>query len=285
MAARAVWKGFMRAAELTCPVSLYTAVSTSERIAFHLLNRATGHRIQRQYVDSETGKPVPHEDQVKGYELSSGDYVMLEPEEVASAVPDSDRTLGVFTFVRLEDVDDLYLDRPYYLAPSDAAGEEAYRLFVAGLKEKKVAALAHAVLFRRMRAVLIRAVDDYLVATTLNFDYEVRGPEDYFQDIGKHRIEGEMLELAEHIIDTKSGRYDPEAFDDRYEEALASLVKAKISGKPIPIRKPEPVAPVVDLMAALRESARMGRPSSRRTPQKRAAPSTRRSIHKRKRAS
>ena len=121
MAPRANWKGFLKVGEVVCPVSLYTATSTSERIAFHTINRATGHRIQRRFIDSETGDPVEREDQVKGYEVGAGDYVMLEPEEVAAAVPHSDKTLAVEAFVPCRDIDDLYFDKPYFLAPSAMA--------------------------------------------------------------------------------------------------------------------------------------------------------------------
>ena len=122
MAPRANWKGLLRVGEVTCPVALYTAASTSERIVFHTLNRATGHRIHRQFVDSGTGKPVEKDDQVKGYEVSSGDYVVLEPDEVAAAVPGGDKILDVSAFISSDAVDDVYFDKPYYLAPSDQRG-------------------------------------------------------------------------------------------------------------------------------------------------------------------
>ena len=128
MAPRANWKGFLKVAELSCPVALYTAASTSDRIAFHTLNRATGHRVQRQFIDSDSGKPVEKEDQVKGYEVGDNDYIVLEPKEVAAAVPESDNTLSVEAFVATDDVDDIYFDKPYYLAPSDKHGQEAFAL-------------------------------------------------------------------------------------------------------------------------------------------------------------
>lgn len=255
MAPRANWKGFLKIAELTCPVALYTAASTSERIAFHTINRATGHRVQRQFVDSETGKPVERDEQVKGYEVSDGEYVVLEPDEVASAVPESDRTLAVSAFVPCGEIDDVYFDRPYYLAPSNAAAHEAFVLIREGLRAAKVAAVAQAVLFRRARTLLIRAQGEGLVATTLNFDYEVRPAREAFDVVPDMKIAGEMLELAEHIIRTKAGSFDPAAFDDRYEAALAELVKAKLEGRKIAPRPAQRREKVVDLMAALRESA------------------------------
>ncbi|YBV94159.1 Ku protein (plasmid) [Phyllobacteriaceae bacterium JZ32] len=259
MAPRANWKGYLKVGELVCPVALYTAASTSERIGFHMLNRATHHRLRRQYVDSQTGKPVEKDEQVKGYEIGNDEYLMLEPEEVASAVPESDKTLNISDFIACRDIDSVYFDKPYYLAPSDEQAAEAYVLIRDGMRAKNVAALAHTVLFRRARSVLIRAHDNGLIATTLNFDYEVRAAREAFDEIPDIRIKGEMLDLARHIIDTKMGKFDPGEYDDRYEAALAELVKAKMEGKTIEVRKERPAAKVVDLMEALRESAGMSK--------------------------
>jgi DNA end-binding protein Ku len=256
LAPRANWKGYLKVGELTCLVALYTAASTSDRIAFHTLNRTTGNRVHRQFVDSDSGKPVEREDQVKGYEVGDNDYIVLEPEEVAAAIPESDKTLSVEAFVGVDDHDDVYFDKPYYLVPSDKNGEEAFALIREGLKAKKVVALAQTVIFRRARTLLIRAEGQGLIATTLNFDYEVRSAKDAFSDIPEMKIKGEMLDLAKHIIETKKGSFDPSKYEDRYEAALAELVKAKLEGKKISARKPVKSDKVVDLMEALRESAK-----------------------------
>lgn len=263
MAPRANWKGVLKIAEVICPVSLYTAASTSERIVFHTLNRATGNRVERQYVDAETEKPVDREDQVKGYEVSDGNYIELTPEELKAAVPESDKTLAVSAFIGCGEIDDVYFDKPYYLAPSDRVAQEAYAIIRDGLREKKVAAIARTMLFRRVRTLLIRPHQDGLIATTLNFDYEVRAAADEFRDIPDLKLKGEMLDLAEHIIDTKMGEFDIAGFDDRYEAALAELVKAKIEGKKIKPRKAPKEEKVIDLMAALRESAGLGKPKGK----------------------
>ncbi len=255
MAPRSNWKGYLKIAEVTCPVALYTAASTSERVAFHILNRETGHRIHRQFVDSETEKPVDSENQVKGYEVAKDEYVTLEPEEIAGAIPASDKTLAVDAFIGCDDIDTLYFDRPYYLAPADKTAQEAFFLIREGMQNAGVAAIAHTVLFRRMRSLLIRAHGPGLIANTLNFDYEVRSAKDAFADVPKTRIKGEMLDLAKHIIATKRGKFDPKKFDDRYEAALAELVKAKAEGKPPPTVKERKSAKVIDLMEALRQSA------------------------------
>lgn len=255
MAPRANWKGFLKVGELACPVALYTAASTSERIAFHMLNRKTGHRLHQEFVDSETGKVVEQEDQVKGYEAGENDYIALDPEEIAAAVPESDKTLEIDAFIACDDIDDLYFDKPYYLTPSEGHGAEAFALIRDGMKATKVAALAETVLFRRVRTLLIRPEGDGLIATTLNYDYEVRSAEEAFSEIPALKLKGEMLDLAEHIIKTKSGRFDPKTFDDRYDTALAEVVKAKIEGRKIKPLKPKAEGKVIDLMEALRQSA------------------------------
>ncbi|WP_449041804.1 non-homologous end joining protein Ku [Paracoccus sp. (in: a-proteobacteria)] len=274
MAPRANWKGVLKIGEVACPVALYTAASTSDRIAFHTINRATGHRVHREFVDAETGKPVPREDQVKGYALAEGEHVVLDPDEIAAAIPDSDKMLAVEAFLPCGEIDDVYFDKPYYLAPSDRSGQEAFALIRDGMAAAGVAAIARTVLFRRMRTVLIRAHGPGLVATTLNFDYEVRSAEAAFRDIPALEIGGEMLDLARHIIETKIGKFDPAAFDDRYESALEDLVRAKIEGREIAPRPAPRREKVVDLMQALRESARLGDKPARgkaKAPSKRKA--------------
>jgi len=255
MAARAIWTGVIKIAEIVCPVKMYTAATTSERISLNMVNRKTGHRLKRVYVDEKTDKPVESEDQVKGYETHEGKYVVLEPEEIAAAVPNSDKVLAIDNFVTCSRIDQTYFDRPYYLLPASDATEDSFILIREALRHKKAAAIAHTVLFRRLRPVLIRAHHKGLIATTLNFDYEVRSSSDAFGKIAKRKIDPEMLELAKHILKTKAGEFAPETFDDRYEEALAELVKAKIEGRKIvPLRQPEPTKPN-DLLEALRLSA------------------------------
>jgi DNA end-binding protein Ku len=256
MAPRASWKGPMRLGEIAFGVKLYTAATASDRVALHMVNRRTGNRLKNALVDAGTGKPVGDADEVMGYELDSGDYVLLEAEELAAAVPESDKTLPVDRFLPCDAIDVLYFDRPYYLAPADAASVEAFALIRDGMERAKVAALAQTVLFRRVRTLLIRPEGAGFIANTLNFDYEVRSAERAFADIPKIEIKGEMLDLAEHIIDTKRGDFDPQAFDDRYDAALAELVRAKLEGRSPPRRKDPPRKRVVDLMAALRESAK-----------------------------
>ena len=255
MAPRAIWKGFVKISELTIPVALYSAATTSERVSFHTINRKTGNRVRRQFVDEETEQPVEKEHQVKGYEISQGQYVIIEPKEIQEAIPESDKTIRIDKFIPCPEIDTAYFDKPYFMTASGTVGDEGFALISEGLRRQKVAALGRAVLFRRLRTVLLRPQGPLLVAHTLHFDYEVRPAAEIFDDIPELKIEGEMLDLAKHIINTKSGTFNPREFDDRYEEALAELVKAKIAGREFKAPKPPKETKVVDLMDALRKSA------------------------------
>jgi DNA end-binding protein Ku len=262
VAPRANWRGYIKFGQVSCPVALYTAASTSERVTFNTLNRETGHPVKRQFVDGETGDPVEREDQVKGYETENGRYIVLEPDEVAAAVPDSDKTMTVEAFIPCHEIDDVYFDKPYYLAP-DKMALDAFALLRDGMKQAKVAAIARTVLFRRVRTILIRPHGEGLIGTTLNFDYEVRSSGEVFSDLPDLKIKGEMLELAQHIIGTKKGSFDPRSFEDRYDAAVAELVKAKIEGRPLPKKKVTKVPQPSDLLQALRESAGVGQVTSK----------------------
>lgn len=255
MSARAIWKGHLSIGDLGCAVALYSAVNGAERTAFHIINRDTGHRVRREYVDEDSGRPVGKDDLVKGYDTPEGQTVILEPDEIRDAVPESDKRLELSAFLSCDQIDTLYLERPYFLAPADRRSVEAYELIRATMEAQGVAAIARTVLFRRVRSVLVRPHGKGLIATTLNYDYEVRDAAESFEDISKVKIEKEMLELARHIIGTKMGEFDPSQYEDRYEAALTELVKAKIAGrkpKKLPKRKPENVTSLLD---ALRKSA------------------------------
>ncbi|SIP98760.1 DNA end-binding protein Ku [Rhizobium sp. RU33A] len=255
MSARAIWKGHLAIGDLGCAVALYSAVNAQERTSFHIINRDTGNRVRREYVDEDSGRPVGKDDLVKGYDTAEGQTVILEPEEIRDAVPESDKRLELSAFLDCDKIDTLYLERPYFLAPADRQSVEAYDLIRSTMETKGVAAIARTVLFRRVRSVLVRPQGRGLIATTLNYDYEVRDPAESFSDISKVRIDKEMMDLARHIISTKMGEFDPSQYEDRYETALTELVKAKIAGrkpKKLPKRKPENVTSLLD---ALRKSA------------------------------
>lgn len=257
MAARAIWRGDLVIGELNCPVALYSAVTAQERVAFHIVNRDTGHRVRREYVDADTGRGVDNDDLVKGYETSEGQSILLSPEEIRNTVPEADKTLDMMRFIPCEEIDTVFFERPYFLAPGNRQALEVYDLVREAMEAKGVAALVETVLFRRVRSLLIRPHGKGMIATTLNFDYEVRSAKDILGDISAVKIDGEMLDLARHIIETKTGEFDPAGFEDHYEEAVIELIKAKIAGrkpKRLPKRKE---SNVTDLMAALRKSAGM----------------------------
>jgi DNA end-binding protein Ku len=222
-------------------------------VAFHLIDRNTHGRLRRHYVDSETGEPVERDDQVKGYPTGDGAYIIIEPDEIAAAIPESDKTLDVQTFVPCAGLDELFFDRPYYLAPAKE-GIETFAMIVEGMRAKKSAAIARTVLFRRMRTVALRPYEAGMIATTLNFDYEVRSAKDAFADAPTSKPTTEMLELAQHIIDTKRGEFDPSKFDDRYENAIAELVRAKLAGRKVKRVAPPGPTPSSELLEALRRS-------------------------------
>ncbi|MFO1101283.1 MAG: Ku protein [Methylocystis sp.] len=272
MSPRANWKGSLKIAELACPVALYSATSTSDRIAFHMINRATGHRLRRTFVDSETGAPVDSDDQVKGYEVDKNDYVILEPEEIALSRPQSDKAMTIENFLGWAEIDTVFFDKPYYLSPSQSDASELFVLIREGLRRNKVAAIAKATLFRRARTLLISAHGDGLLAITLHFDYEARSADQAFDDAPDVKIQGEMLKLAKHIIDTKRGFFDPSKFEDRYEQALAEFVKAKLDGKAVAPPRKARDAKVVNLLDALRESAALSDKAGKPATRKRAAP-------------
>lgn len=261
---RAQWKGHLKIGDLTCAVGLYTAASTSDRISFHMINEKTGNRLKREFIDGETEEVVERDQQAKGFETENGDYIMIDPEEVAAVVPDSDKMLEAEAFIPCSKIDDVYFDKPYYLVPVDDEAHEAFTTIRDALAKTDATAVARTVLFRRIRTVLIRPHGKGLIATTLNFDYEVRSSKEAFKDVKKVKVQGEMLDLAKHIIDTKKGEFDPAKTDDRYETALAALVKAKAEGKSLPKPKPIKVSKPNDLLKALRESAGAGTESSKK---------------------
>jgi len=255
MTRRASWKGHIKFDDLVCEVGLYSALTSSEKISFNIVNRKTGNRVERQYVDSDTGDQVDKEDQVRGFELDNGDHVIVEGDEIAKLMPESDKVIQVENFIPYDEIDKLYFDRPYFLAATDQDGEDALSLLTQAMQRQKVAAIAEAVLFRRNRILIIRPHKKSLIATTLNFDYEVRSQSTTFKSVPDLKFDDEMLELAGHIIKKRAGTFDPSAYPDRYNDALAELVKAKIEGRPIKKHVEEKRDNVVDLKDALRRSA------------------------------
>jgi DNA end-binding protein Ku len=255
MAPRPNWKGYLKLSLVSCPVALFTATSSSSRISLHILNRETGNRVRRQWVDSETGEAVADDAQVRGYEVDRHDYVMVEDEELDKIALESTHTIDITRFVPRKEVDALYLDTPYYLVPNDEVGREAFAVIREAMAEEKVVGIAKVVLARRERVVMLEPRERGIVATTLRYAGEVRNAADYFDDIPDIEVPAEMRDLAKHIIGTKEAKFDPSEFEDRYEAALVELLRAKKEGHAprAAAAAPRP-SNVVNLMDALRRS-------------------------------
>ena len=254
MAARAIWKGYLKLSLVSCAVALYPAASSSSRVRFNTLNRKTGNRVKRQFVDPETGEPVEADEQVKGYPIGKGSYVYVEEEEIDALKLESTHTIDIESFVPRSEVDERYLDSPYYIAPDDRVAQEAFAVIRDAIREKGMAGLGRVVMARREHLVLLEPLDKGLLGTTLHYAYEVRDQSTVFEDIPDIEYPKEMRDLAAHIIERKTGHFDPTLFEDRYENALIALVKSKQTGTPVRTSAAPRASNVVNLIDALRKS-------------------------------
>jgi DNA end-binding protein Ku len=268
MAPRPNWKGFLKLSLVSCSVALYTATSTSQRVSFNIINRKTGNRVRYDVVDSETGEEVEKEDRVKGYKLDNKDYLLLEDEELENVALESTHTINIEEFVPVADVDRIYLDESYYIVPQDEVAQEAFAVIREAMKKGDLAGLARVVIYRREHLLLLQPRGKGLLATALRYKNEVRDEKDYFNDIPNVKVSSDMLKLAIHILDTKKGEFKPEKFEDRYEDALKALIKAKQQGKEPPVVSEPKPSNVINLMDALKRSAKGE--TSRRMPARRS---------------
>jgi DNA end-binding protein Ku len=283
MAPRPYWRGYLRLSLVTCLVVLYPATTQAERTHFHQINKRTGNRLRQQMVDEETGKVVDKADKGRGYELSKGKYVEIDEDELEAIQLESTRTIEIDSFVPKDEIDQRYLDRPYYIAPAeDKVAEEAFAVIRDAMKDKRRVALGRIVMGNREHVIAIEPMDKGMLGTTLRYPYELRDAKAYFSDIRTPRLPRDTLKLAEHILDAKAAHFDPGKFKDEYENALKALVRRKAKGGTIetPEERPEP-SNVVNLMDALRQSlketrARDRAKSRRRTSAAKRAPARRR---------
>jgi Ku protein len=254
-ARRAYWKGYLKLSLVTCPIALYPASSDAEKTHFHQINRETGNRLRQRLVDEETGRVVDKENKGRGYEISKGKYVAIEPEEINAIQVESTHTLDIEKFVPVDEIDRRYFDRPYYIVPDGRAGEEAFAVIRDAMKDKSRVALARIVLANRERVMAIEPFGKIMLGTVLRYDYEVRDEKELARSAPSPRVPKEMISLASHILDAKAGHFDPSDFKDQFELELRKLVKRKAAGKTIeaPARAERP-ANMVDLMDALRQS-------------------------------
>jgi len=254
MAPRANWKGFLRLSLVTCPVALYPATSDSEKISFNQINRNTGHRIKYSRVDADTGEEVPNEDIVKAFKVDTDTYVEVSKEELENVALESTRTIEIDEFVPRSDIDPRYIIRPYYLRPDGKVGHDAFAVIRETIRSMDKVAIGRLVLTSREHIIALEALDKGLMGTLLRYPYEVRSEEEYFDEIQDVKVTKDMLDLAKHIVDQKSGRFEPGKFEDHYETALVDLINSKRAGKPITSKARPRGENVVDLMDALRKS-------------------------------
>ena len=254
MAPRANWKGYLRLSLVSCPIALYPASSYSEKVSFNRINRKTGNRLKQQNVDSETGETVSREDTARGYEVGKGQYLIVEDEELDAVEVESTRTIEIDQFVPRSEIDDRYIDLPYYIAPDGQVGQDAFAVIRDTIGKLNMVALGRVVLTRREHVIALEPRGRGLLGLTLRYPYEVRDEAPYFEDIPELKLPKEMLDLATHIVDTRSGHFDPSKFEDRYENALIDLLKKKEAGEKIEPAKEGPAPRVVNLVDALRAS-------------------------------
>ena len=262
MTPRANWKGFLRLSLVTCPIALFPATSDSEKVSFNQINRKTGHRIKHLKVDADTGEEVDNEDIMKGYKVDNDSYIEITKDELDNIALESTRTIDINEFVPRADIDDLYLVRPYYIVPDGKVGHDAYAVIRDTIKSMDKVALASVVLTNREHVIALEPRGKGLVGLLLRYPYEVRDASEYFDDIQDVKITKDMLDLAKHIVEQKSGAFEPEKFKDHYEAALIDLINRKRSGERIiDTTRPRETGNVISLMDALKRSlTNEGRP-------------------------
>jgi DNA end-binding protein Ku len=266
MAPRANWKGFLRLSLVTCPVALFPATSDSEKISFNQINRNTGHRIKYMKVDADTGEEVSSDDIMKGYKVDTDTYIEISKDELDNIALESTRTIEIDQFVPKSEIDDLYLVRPYYIVPDGKVGHDAYAVIRETIRSLDKVALARVVLTNREHVIALEARDNGLMGMLLRYPYEVRNSADYFDDIQDVKITKDMLDLAKHIVQQKSGHFDPKKFEDHYEAALTELINKKRNGERITqVTKPVSNDNVISLMDALKRSI-SGKPAAAAKP-------------------
>ena len=286
MAPRAYWKGFLRLSLVSCPISLFPATTSREKISFHQINKETGNRIKYLKVDAESGDQVPSEDIIKGYEVAKGEYVELDPEELEAVAIESKRTIEIDEFVEKKEIDELYMRDPYYIVPDGEVGQQAFAVIREAIRKEGMVALGRVVFTNREHVIALEARDQGMMGITLRYPYEVRDQDDYFDVIENEKVPKDMLDLAVHIVNTKKGKFEPKKFEDQYEDALKEIIRKKQKGEKIERPKEPAHGKVVNLMDALRQSVEGGggrkkAAAHHRRESKRAS----RSHHRHKRAS
>jgi DNA end-binding protein Ku len=256
VAPRAYWKGYLKLSLVSCPVALFPATTSREKISFHQLNKNTGNRVRYRKVDAETGDEVEAADIIKGYEVGKGEYIEVEPEELEAVALESKRTIEIEEFVPRQDIDELYLADPYYMVPDGEVGQQAFAVIREAIRREGMVAIGKVVFTSREHIIALEARDKGMLGITLRYPYEVRKPNEYFAEIEDEKVPKDMLELATHIVETKLGKFEPEKFEDQYEDALKELLRKKQKGEKIEQPKEREPSNVINLMDALRQSVK-----------------------------
>jgi DNA end-binding protein Ku len=259
VAPRAYWKGYLKLSLVSCPIALFPATSEREKVSFHQINKKSGHRIKYKKVDSDTGEEVDSTDIIKGYEVGKGQYIEIEPEELEAIALESKRTIEIDKFVPKDQIDELYLNSPYYIVPDGQVGAQAFAVIREAINKKGMVAIGKVVFTSREHIMALEARGKGLMGITLRYPYEIRKEQDYFDDIPDEKIPKDMLDLAAHIVDTKTGDFEPSKFEDQYEDAVRELLNRKQQGEKIEAPSEREPAKVINLMDALRQSVEAGR--------------------------
>jgi DNA end-binding protein Ku len=253
--ARAFWKGYLKLSLVSCPIALFTGTSPTERVSFRQINKKTGNRLRQQLVDELTRESVEGEDKGRGFEFAKNAYIPVDDDELDALAVESKHTIEIDSFVPREQIDQRYLDSPYYITPDDRVGQEVFAVIREAMRGKGLVALGRVVLAKRERVIMLEAWDRGLTATTLRYPYEIRDAKEYFDDIPNVELDPVMLRLAEQILRSKTTDFDPSRFVDRYEEAVVEMLRKKQAGLPVsrnhvPLR----LQNTVNVMDALRRS-------------------------------
>jgi len=252
---RPYWKGYLKLSLVSCPISLYAGTSSTERVSFRQINKKTGNRLRQQLVDDITREVVEGEDKGRGYEYLKNAYIFVEDAELEAITIESNHSIEIDSFVPRDQIDECYLDIPYYIPPDGEVGQEAFAVIREAMRGKDMVALGRVVLSKRERVVMLEPRDKGLIATTLRYPYEIRDAKEYFEDIPELAIEPEMLKLAERILQSKAADFEPSQFVDRYEEALLAMLKKKQAGIVVSRERAAPRPQnVSNIMDALRRS-------------------------------
>ena len=254
MAPRAYWKGYLKLSLVSCPIALYPATSEREKISFHQLNKETGHRIRYRKVDAETGDEVEQAAIIKGFEVNKGEYVELDPEELEAVAIESKRTIEIDEFVPKTDIDEIYMRDPYFIVPDGEVGQQAFAVIREAIRKEGMVALGKVVFTSREHIIALEARDKGMMGITLRYPYEVRDQNEYFDGIEDEKVPKDMLDLAIHIVESKKGKFEPQKFEDQYEDALKDLIRKKQKGEKIERPKEPQRLNVVNLMDALKMS-------------------------------